>query len=57
MIRPYECASCGNDIEQGSEYREINGDYVHEECILDFLYLKIDLFADKEVMKYGEVDY
>lgn len=31
----YTCKYCGEDIVEGDEYVEIDGDYYHEECFED----------------------
>ena len=45
-MRRLECASCKNDIaENDSVIQVFCGGYVHEECILDYIFLNLDQFG------------
>lgn len=41
-----ECVSCGNDIvENDRVFQVFSGEYVHEECILDYIFLNLEQFG------------
>lgn len=40
------CDHCGGEIYEGEEYYEIDGDLIHEDCLLD--YVKENLAIRKE---------
>ena len=41
-----ECASCVNDIADNDRVIKVfSGEYVHEECILDYIFLNLERFG------------
>lgn len=46
------CDHCGGEIYEGEEIYEIDGDVVHEDCLLD--YVKENMAVKKEACIYAE---
>lgn len=46
------CDYCGGEIYEGEEVYEIDGDVVHEDCLLD--YVKENMAVKKEACIYAE---
>ena len=45
-MKKSECISCKNDIvENDSVIQIFSGGYVHEECILDYIFLNLEQFG------------
>lgn len=46
------CDHCGGEIYEGEEVYEIEGDIIHEDCLLD--YVRKNLAVRKEAVNYAE---
>ncbi len=46
------CDHCGGEIYEGEDIYEIDGDIIHEECLLD--YAKEHFAMKKEAVSYAE---
>ena len=46
------CDHCGGEIYEGEEVYEIDGNIIHEDCLLD--YVRENLAVKKEALIYAE---